>query len=61
MKDAKLDSIPFESELLAMPYPSWLFGEGIQNIVDKVRAQKSAETYLSENIFSFAPKKGPFR
>ena len=33
----------FESELLVMPLdPCWLFGEGIQDVVDKVRAQKSA-------------------
>ena len=44
-----------------MPNPSWLFGEGIQDKVDKVRAQESAETDLLANIFSFAPKKGPFR
>ena len=52
----------FESELLVMPLdPCWLFWEGIQDVFDKVRAQKSAQTYLSPNTFSFAPKKGPFR
>ena len=40
--------------------PSWLFGEGIQDVVDKVRAQKSAQTYLSASTFNFAPMKGPF-
>ena len=49
----------FESELLVMPLdPCWLFGEGIQDVVDKVRAQKSAQNYLSANTFSFGPKKG---
>lgn len=43
MNDMKLGSTPFESELLAMSLnPSWLFGERIQDVVDKVRAQKSA-------------------
>ena len=62
VKDTKLGSNPFESKLLAMPLnPSWLFGEGIQDVVDKVRAQESAQTSLLANTFSLALKKGPFR
>jgi hypothetical protein len=62
VKDTKLGSSTFESELLAMPLnPNWLFGEGVQEVVDKVRAQKSSQTYLSTNAFSFTTKKGPFR
>lgn len=62
MKDTNLGSTPFQCELLAMLLnPSWLFGEGIQDVVDKVLAQKSVQTYLSASAFSFIPKKGPFR
>jgi hypothetical protein len=62
VRGTKLGSTPFESELLAMPgNPNWLFEEGIQVVVYNVRAQKSAETHLSTNPFSFTPTKGPFR
>jgi hypothetical protein len=41
--------------------PIWLFGEGIQKVVDKVRVQMSAQIYLSASAYNFAPKKTNFR
>ena len=41
--------------------PSWLLWGRNQDVVDRVRAQKSAQNDLSANTFRFAQKKGPFR